>query len=415
MIPESRSPAAFLLFLLRISWQGGWFYRGWMFFLLLLMAMGGWFLGQQWRHGLQVTGMSDQVMWGLYLGNFTFLVGVAAAGVVLVVPAFVFHRPWMERATPFGECLAITAVAMSLLFVLVDLGQPLRFWHALPLVGRLNFPGSILAWDIVVLSVYLMLNLGLLFYTLYRGARGRWPVPAVLFPWMMLAIFIGLGIHTVTAFMFSGLSARPFWNSAVLAPRFIASAFASGSGLLILAFRIYERRAGFYLAPRVVQDLALVMAFSMVIQLFLLASELFVHFYPPGGHGPSTTGLYLGWPGGEEMTRWYWLAILADVIAAIILVSHPLRGNPNWLTTASILAVVGIWIDKGWALVVPGFIPTPLGEVVLYVPTRVEVGVSLGIWGFGLFLFTLLTRAVMTVETRVRRGGQTPLQIAGDY
>lgn len=404
MNSHDHSQPSFFQFLLQRWLLGGWRYWSWMGILLLVMGLGLWRYADQWRYGLRVTGMSDQVMWGLYIGNFTFLVGIAAAAVVLMVPAFILRRPWMQQVTPLGECMAIAAVMMSLLFILVDLGQPLHFWHALPLLGALHFPASIMAWDIVVLGGYLCLNIGLLFHSLYGMFHGREPQPNRLFAWMVLAIFMGLSIHIITAFMLVGVPARPFWHTAVMAPRFIASAFAAGSGLMILAFQILHTTSRFRLSKSVVRDLALVMLFALLVQLFLLMSELFVHFYPIGGHGKSATYLYFGLSDARALTPWIRLAILAEVIATLILMVHVhgrgWRADLRLLNIACVLTVVGLWFEKGMGLIVPGFIPTPLGEIMEYMPTDVEIQVTLGIWAFGLFLFSLLARSVVAVQAR---------------
>ncbi len=359
---------------------------------------------EQLRFGLQVTGMIDQVSWGLYIGNFTFLVGIAAAAVVLVVPAYIFNRREMERVTLLGECMAIAAVVMSLLFVTVDLGRPLRFWHALPYIGSLNFPTSILAWDMVVLAAYLVINVVIVYFMLYARFQGRKPDMRLFHPMLLLAIILGLSIHTVTAFFLSGNPARPFWNTAVLAPRFIASAFTAGSGLLIMVLQGLHKQRLLRLSKKVVRMLALIMAFAAFINMFLLLSELFTHFYRHTLDGESARYLYFGLPGADLLTPWIHLAILANLTATVILMVHPWRNNLKLLNLACVLASVAIWFEKGVALVVPGFIPTPLGEVAEYVPTGIEIMVSCGIWAVGITLFILMARVVGGIETgRLRK------------
>ncbi len=382
-------------------WPGGGLYQAWMLLLSMPLLAGLLAYGYQLYHGLRVTGLSDQVSWGLYIGNFIFLVGVAAAAVVLVIPAWLFQRPWMARMTLFGECLAITAVLMSLLFVFVDLGQPLRAWHALPLLGSLHFPASIMAWDMVVLVAYLVLNLGMLVSGLRRHHRRQPPSRRRLLPWMVLAIIVGLSIHTVTAFLLAGLPARPFWHTALLAPRFIASAVAAGSALMIWAFHLLNRHRLFRVDRAVFGDLAMFMLFALLLQFFFLFSELFVHFYPPGRHGDGATYLFLGLPGGHDLVHGIRLALGMGFVATLLLLLPAVREPGFGLLSVSLLAVAGIWFEKGVGLVVPGFVPTPLGEVVVYRATAVEISITAGIWAFGLLVFTLLSRGVASVLTSV--------------
>ncbi|MBF0587791.1 MAG: polysulfide reductase NrfD [Magnetococcales bacterium] len=384
---QSRS---FLLTLIGTPFRGCRGYGLWMAFLLALMGLGAFCYAHQFTHGLVATGLDDRAVWGLYIGNFTFLVGVAAAAVMLVVPAYLFGHRGMARVTPYGEALGFSAVVMSLMFVFVDLGQPLRIWHAVPFLGTFNFPASIMAWDMVVLMLYGGLCLGLWYrmvHARWRGVRasslrGHWLL-------VVLAVVLGIGIHTVTAFMMSGVVSRPFWNSAVMAPRFIASAFAAGAGVMILAFKVLHWQTRFRLPGSVVRLLSVAMASAMLVHLFLLGSELFVAFYGGGGHGAVVRHLYGGSAG---LSLWMQGALALNAVAFAMLIIPPLRRRPVWLNLASLLAVVGVWMEKGVGLVVPGLVPTPLGEMGVYMPTGIEMGVAVGIWGLGAGVFTLMVR-----------------------
>ncbi|MFA6110273.1 MAG: NrfD/PsrC family molybdoenzyme membrane anchor subunit, partial [Candidatus Latescibacterota bacterium] len=197
---------------IRLVLTGGIGYWGWVGLLLVLIGSGLQAFHHQVETGLVVTAMRDQVSWGLYIGNFTFLVGVAAAAVVLVIPAYVYHWGPIRQIAVYGELLAVSAIVMCLLFVSVDIGQPARFWHLIPPWGRLNFPSSLLAWDVLVLNVYLLLNLGVVTHILYRAFTGRPYAQRVVGPLILLSIPMAVGIHTVTAFLYNGLAARPYWN-----------------------------------------------------------------------------------------------------------------------------------------------------------------------------------------------------------
>ena len=225
----------------RVMLRGPGLYWAWLGVLGVLIALGGWQYWIQLRDGLVVTGMSDQVSWGFYIANFAFLVGIAAAAVLLVIPAYIFHRQDVKQVVLVGEAMAVAAVVMAMLFVMIDLGRPERVWHMIPVLGRFNFPMSLLAWDVVVLSGYLALNIGIPFYLLYSHYMGREPRLEVYFPVVVIAMFWAISIHTVTAFLFSANPSRPFWHTALLGPRFIASAFASGPALIIIILQVLRR------------------------------------------------------------------------------------------------------------------------------------------------------------------------------
>ena len=378
--------------------RGGRGYWLWLGVLSVLVGAGVVAYAVQLRDGLIVTGMSDQVSWGFYISNFTFLVGIAAAAVLLVIPAYIFHRKDIKSVVLIGEGLAVAAVLSAMLFVVVDLGRPDRMLHLLPMIGSLNFPQSLLAWDVLVLSGYLALNLAIPFYVHYCHYQGREPNYAAYFPFVVLAIFWAISIHTVTAFLFSANSARPFWHVALLGPRFIATAFVSGPALIIIVLQLIGRFTRYPVPASVINTLALIMAVALQISLFFVGVELFTDFYNEGSHAASVRYLYFGLEGMNSLVPWVWTALAMNAVAVVILTIHPLRHRRRLLNIACVLAFVAIWIEKGMGFVVPGFIPTPLGEVFEYSPTPVELVLSAGIWAFGALVFTLLARASIAIE-----------------
>ncbi|MBF0610182.1 MAG: polysulfide reductase NrfD [Magnetococcales bacterium] len=361
--------------------------------ILLLTGLSTW--GYQLVSGLQVTGMSNQVLWGVYIGNFIFLVGIAASAVVLVVPVYFFDQRDMAFAAVVGECLALVAVVAAMLFVTVDIGQPWRFFHVLPGIGTPNFPTSIMAWDMLVLSGYMLLNAFLVIrYLMHGSAREAADHPLW---WMIIAAIMGIAIHTVTAFLLVANPARPFWHSAVLAPRFIASAFASGAGLMILALASIEELR--HVSYQVTTYLRRVMTVTLLIHFFLLAAELFTVYHHPTNHGHAARLLFGGLPGSWFHGPWIWLAITLEGLAGLLLLRFGLDKRPRQVHVAAILLTIGVWMEKGPGLVIPAFTPSPLGEMALYQPTWVEGVISFTILAGTLWFFHFLVLRV------ARQGG----------
>jgi Ni/Fe-hydrogenase subunit HybB-like protein len=436
---------------------------------------------------------------------------------------------------------------MCLAFVTVDLGRPDRFWHLIPGIGKFNFPHSMLAWDVIVLNGYLLLNVHICGYLLYCRYNGRKPAKWFYIPFVFVAIFWAITIHTVTAFLYVGLGGRHFWNSAIVGPRFLASAFTAGPALIILAMQVVRRvtasvpstngqmlsrksttpalksrpatandleqlashlpefravptevqkgilatstiidadpgdallrqgeietHAFFILKGRVVvqreengrfritrsvgpgeqfgessalaatartgtaiveepaqvlrlsaeslrkiiktpqlskvvrvrmserlmiTDRALmilrgIVQVSMLINVFLLLNEVFKEFYSKSKNVASSTYLFFGLEGHHALVPWIWTAVTFNLIAMFLLML-PLTRSLKYLNIACVLAIVGIWIEKGMGLVVPGFIPTPLGEIVEYSPSLNETLICLGIWAFGFLAYTVFLR-----------------------
>ena len=396
-----RDYAAFLWRCARMALDGDWRYHLWTGFLFSLCLLGLNAYARQLVHGLVTTGMTDQVSWGVYIANFTFLVGVAAAAVMLVIPVYIYRKDELEDLVIFGELLAIAAIIMCLAFVTVDLGRPDRFWHLIPGIGKFNFPGSMLSWDVIVLNGYLLLNLHICGYLLYSRYRNRKPSNWIYIPFVFLGMVWAISIHTVTAFLYVGLGGRPFWNSAIVGPRFIASAFTAGPALIILALQIIRRVTTYRIADRALMALRGIVQVAMLINLFLLFNEVFKEFYTGNLHVASAKYLYFGLHGHHALVPWIWTAIACN-LTAMILFLLPASRSLIWLDVACVLAIVGIWIEKGMGLVIPGFVPTPLGELVEYTPTLNETLICLGIWAFGLLCYTILLRlAIPILQGRV--------------
>lgn len=371
--------------------------------LIAGMLIGLYSYSQQFQHGLEVTGMTDIASWGLYISNFTFLVGVAAAAVMLILPAYLFHDPDFDKVVIIGEGVAVAALVMCLCFIIVDLGGVLQAWHLIPGIGLFNFPSSILAWDVIVLNGYLLLNALVPLYILYSHYMGRKPNESYYRPFVFISIFWAFSIHLVTAFLYQGLPARPFWNSPILGPRFLASAFAAGPALIVVLLGIINTVTNYKIEGTVFRKLRLIIVVAAVINLIMLFSEIFKEFYFPTHHSLSATYLFFGLDGHDALLPWIWTSISLNILTTLILAFNLPKDNPKFMLPVCGLLFGAIWMEKGIGLIVPGLIPSPLGEVVDYLPTWVELGVTLGIFCLGLTIVTWLTHAALIVEDRFER------------
>ncbi|MEJ2324146.1 MAG: polysulfide reductase NrfD [Nitrospirota bacterium] len=379
--------------------KGGKWYYVWLGILAFFIFFGIVSYIKQLDQGLIQTAMRDQVSWGFYISNFTFLVGVAAAAVLLVVPAYIYNFKPIKEIVLFGELLAVSAIVMCILFVLVDMGRPDRVWHVLPLLGKMHFPQSLLAWDILVLNGYMAINLFISFYVLYKMAHNREYDISIIKPLIIISIPWAVSIHTVTAFLYNGLPSRPFWNASILAPRFLASAFCSGPAIMLIIFQIIRRVSKIEIDNKALFKIAELIAYAMGINLFLFAAEFFKEFYSDSVHLAPMDYLYFGLHGHNNLVPWMWTALLFNVTAFFLFLIPRTRENIFTLNLACVLVIIGIYIEKGMGLIVPGFIPGVLGEIYEYGPTLIEKGVALGIWAIGALVYTFLLKFAIPVYT----------------
>ncbi len=379
--------------------KGSTAYYAWCIFLLAIIFLGLSFYLKQHTLGLVETNLADQVSWGLYIANFTYLVGMAAAAVLLVIPSYIYSFKPIKEIVVLGELFAASSIVMAILFVMVDLGRLDRFWHMIPLIGLMNFPQSLLAWDVLVLNGYLFLNLLVPIYLLVKFYYRKEPNWKFILPFILASIPWAVGIHTVTAFLYNGLAARPFWNASILAPRFLASALCSGPAIMIIIFQIIRKISDIHVEDRALFKIAELIAYAMFVNLFLLAAEIFKEYYSNTIHIAPFKYLFEGLHGHNQLVPWIWAAMTMNVIAFFIFLVPATRKRLSTLNIGCLLIIIGVWIEKGPGFVIPGFVPDPLGEIYVYLPNLLELTVSFGIWAVGLLFFTLLMKVAIPIET----------------
>jgi len=348
----------------------------------------------QLSSGLGITGLSRDVPWGLYIAQLTFLVGVAASAVMVVLPYYLHHYKAFGKLAILGEFLAIAAVTMCLLFVFVDIGQPRRMLNVL----LYPTPNSMLFWDMLVLNGYLVLNVVISRAT-FRAERAGSPPPRWVKPLIYLSIPWAVSIHTVTAFLYSGLAARPFWLTAILAPRFLASAFAAGPALLILLSMLVRRVSRYDPGDEAIAKLGEIVAYAMVVNVFFVLLELFTALYSDiPAHVEHFAYLYLGLHGHGVLVPWMWASAALAALSLVLLVVPSLRRRRGLLAVAAVSVVASLWIEKGLVLVITGFVPSPLGHVNEYWPTGKETLITLGVYAVGGIVLAVLYK--IAIRTR---------------
>lgn len=382
---------------LKIIFKGTRTYYAWLFFLLFLILWGGIGYFGQLSEGLIKTHMRDSVSWAFYIGNFTFLVGIAAAAIMLVIPAYVYNWKPIKEIVIFGELLAVCAVIMSIAFIIVDIGNPLRFWHMLPLIGTMNFPSSMLSWDFFVLITYLLINFIVVLHLLNRIFNKKEYNRSMVLTLVFISIPMAVAIHTVTAFLYNALPARPYWNSALLAPRFLASAFCSGPAILLILFQILRKITRFEIKDEAIWKIAELMVYAMFIYLFFTIAELFKEFYSGTEHILYWKYLLFGIGDNREIVVYSWSSIAMGCLAFILFLIPKTRKNFVTLNIGAILIYGSVYVEKGIALIIPGFTPDVLGQIYVYTPSMTEIRSAVMIFSIGSLFFTFLIKIAIAI------------------
>ncbi len=374
------------------AFKGDWRYYLWLAFLFLLLIPWAYGNYMQLTQGMIVTGLTDQVSWGIYLANFVFLVGVAAGAVTVVFPAYIYRFEPLHKVTVLGEMLAISAIVMCILFVLSHMGRPDRLWHMIPVIGIFNFPHSMLTWDTLVLVGYLVLNCICGFYYLHQKYTGQPTNDLWYMPLILLSIVWALSIHTVTAFLINTMPARPMWHHGIMPIRFIATAFAAGPCLIIIIFHIIRERTALWIEDAAIDLLSTIVLFCLGIALFLTMSEVITELYHPTEHSGGLQYLMFGKHGLTNLVPWFWTSLVALVGGFFVLLIPSIRKDYEHLPYICGIIFIGIWVEKGMGLLIPGSIPTPIGEFTQYSPTLIEVANCVGNWAVGFIILTFLLK-----------------------
>ena len=373
---------------------GNRFYWSWITILLALVSLGVYSYSQQLTYGLTVTGMGRDVSWGVYIAQFTFLVGVAASALMVVLPYYLHDYKEFGKIVIIGEFLAVSAATICLLFVIADMGHPDRLFYVL----LYPHPKSMVFWDVQVLNGYLLINIVSGWTVLEAERKGVSP-PNWVKPIIYLSIVWAVSIHTVTAFLYAGTPGRHLWLTAVLAPRFLASAFAVGPSLLILISFILRKFADFDVGEKAIQKLTTIATYAAIANFFFVGAEFFTAFYSNiPGHKHSLEYLFFGLDGKYQLVPWMWFSMIVGITSVIILLYQQRKPSKKLLIAARSGIVVSLWIDKGIGLIIGGFVPSPMEEVVEYFPTFIEITVTIGIWAIGLLILTALLKVAVSVK-----------------
>ncbi|MFV0453266.1 MAG: NrfD/PsrC family molybdoenzyme membrane anchor subunit [Propioniciclava sp.] len=374
---------------------------------LTLLALVLWIV--QVTRGLIVTDMRDLTSWGLYIVMFMYTEGVASGALVLATAPLVFRIRGLGQLPRVSLLVAIAAMVLAALFVFVDVGRPERFWR---LIVNAQL-GSPLMWDVIVVGVFLAVALVLVWLTRDLSDADPHPVPTLTRRWAVAGLILGLITPAVTAMVFGLQIGRGPWNTGLLAPMFITAGLASGIATSMLV-ALWLARSHRISDPGQAAWLSPVLGAVVVVDLFLLGCELAVPLFVGVGNEYEATMMMLAGP----LAPLFWTQIISGVIAAVLLLSRRTRGQPRAVVGASVLILIELFL-KRYNIVETGFgqrnltdysittgpsVPSEdsfwhsLVQNGFYFPTPVEIGLAVGLLGFGLLIVIVGLRWVLPVR-----------------
>jgi molybdopterin-containing oxidoreductase family membrane subunit len=381
--------------------------RAYQWLALALGALVFWALymySTQFVNGLGVTGLNRPVFWGLYIANFIFCVGLSAGGIGVSALVHLLERTDMKPVAILAEVLATSFLFLAASFIIMDLGQPTRFFFVFL---SPNFSSPLL-WDVTAITSYMFLCVALLYFSargelVRRRGQGRWLPLVRLFTlghtslseralrWdhrflrtlAVISIPGAVALHSVTAWILGLVKGQPGWNTPILAPLFIASALVSGLAGVILAVLVSRRLFKLEVADDVVQSLAGYLLALIPVLLYLLFSEfLTVGYSGTPAHLQVFHEILFG-----RFARIFWFDIVVGVLIPLALLALPWTRSPRGIALACLLVIVGVFAERTYVLLPslmrPGLIP----GLVAYHPTAVEWSLMAGAYALGLLVF----------------------------
>lgn len=387
----------------------------WISGCVFLIALATWFY--QLREGLILTNMQNAYSWGLYISGLAFFVGNAAGGLVLTSSIYLFGVKKLKPLAKLGALTAFANVTAAMFIVLPDIGKPLRL---LNLLLHPNFM-SPLVWDVIVLNLYALASAIYLYILMLPELTGRLSYFTIRVNdphefserWAKriapLALLFAIGIHVVTAWIFSTQGARDWWHSAAMAPDFVSVAIGVGTTVVLLAGALaYGTGEKYQEAFRI---LGLIIFMSVCVHLFLMMNDLVIHAWY--GNAETERIMEIAW---GHFAWAHSFEVVAPLVGAWLLIQSSTRQSLLRLILSSSLLIAGVFVHR--FLIMPAAynnIPmtiTPLGlpnshwslpiasgryfpgmstffDHYTYMPSLVEVVILLGIMAYAVFMILL--------------------------
>ena len=407
-----------------------WRFRAWVAVLSAFVAWGVYAYILQWQRGLVITGLRDQVSWGLYISNFVFWVGVSKGGTMISAIFRLTHAEWRRPITRMAEAITVLALITGVPMIVADLGRPDRMLNLI-WYGRIQSP---LIWDVLSVTTYLTACIIYFYLPLipdvanladrpefprwqrrfYRALALGWTGNPTQHALLERAIFImaiaviplAISVHTVVSWIFA-MTLRPGWNSSIYGPYFVVGAIYSGTGAVILSMWVLRRtmRLERYVQPVHFRQLGLTLLVSTLVYLYFNINEYLTAGYKlESFERQLLESLFAG-----RFAPMFWSVQVFGIMVPILLLAVGLgfkrlaRFTVPVVAVSALLVVIGAWV-KRFLIVVPTlqnpFLPAQRvpAEWTHYQPTWIEWAIVVGAFAGFLLAYTLLVKLFPVVS-----------------
>lgn len=393
--------------------------------LVALVGIGAFAYATQLRDGLAVTGLAptgNKVMWGVYITNFVFFIGISHAGTLISAMLRVTKAGWRTPITRMAELITVVALSVGMLMPIVDLGRPDRLLNVIR-YGRWQ---SAILWDFLAISTYLLGSIVYLYLPLVPdlalvrdrlspalSCTKRWLYRTLAVGWqdlpeqryqlgralglMTIVIMpVAVSVHTVVSWLFS-MTLRTGWNTAVFGAYFVAGAIFSGIAALLLLMAVLRRAYHLeeWITPQHFVNLGYLMTTLSLLMIYFNISQVLTEGYKLEGSSP----IYLREIFTGDMAPFYWLFIAGGLVAPVVLMLvRRTRTIPGVLTAAA-LVTLAMWVERYIIVVASLRVPQmPYPSLADYAPTWVELGITAGAFGLFGLLIAVLVKVVPVVS-----------------
>ncbi len=401
----------------------GWYIT--FFILLAIFFTGIYGLIQQIDKGHIVTGMRDNVVWGFYIVNFIFFMGLSYSGALISGVLHLFNTGWRKPVIRLAELITVISLVIGPFFIFFCIGRLDRLYF-LFIHPRIQSP---ITWDVIAILtdlfgcfIYLYLSFvedfailrdyddlnvapwkKRLYKILSLGYDGTPKQEKLLSGakkiMASMIIAIAIIVYSVLAWIF-GVTLQPGWHSTIFGPYFVIAAVFSGTGLLIILMWIFRKvyHLEEYITKRHFVNVGVLLTIIAAFYGYFTFSDYLTKWY---GSIKMDSILI-----DKLFSEYYSLFIFANyigiLIPGIIIALPRFRTIPN-ITIASVIAVLALWVNR-YIIVIPTletpFLPIQDTRVdwINYSPTWIEWSLTFAGVSIFVMLFMLISKIVPIIS-----------------